>query len=316
MLHDTDLSQLDLNLLVLFDAVIAERHVGRTAKRLHLSPSAVSHGLARLRRMLRDPLFLKHPKGVVPTERATELSAAIADILQRVRSVVSTAHVFDARQSSRRFTIGAPDAVFPVVLPPLLSRLAKVAPNVDLAMRTILPQVALEALEAREVDVVIQPIARAPSRFLSTRLYDEEFAIAMRKGHPLGAKLTLAQYCAASHVLVSMTGHAHGNVDVELEKLGRSRRVAATVPSFMSALVLVGSTDLLAAVPTRARAYASRFGIVLVNPPAPLAPLGRGALNLIATRSAMSDAGIAWLTSTIAGCMATAAPHSLDSASR
>ena len=91
MLQETDLSQVDLNLLVLFEAVTQERHVGRAASRLHLSPSAVSHGIGRLRLVLRDPLFLKHPKGMVPTERANELAPLITDILQRVRGVVATA---------------------------------------------------------------------------------------------------------------------------------------------------------------------------------------------------------------------------------
>lgn len=302
MANDVDLSRIDLNLLVLFEAVMSERHVARTAKRLHVSPSAVSHGLARLRRTLHDPLFLKHPKGVVPTERATELYGPIADILQRVRGVVSNAAAFDARTSSRRFTIGAPDAVFPVVLPPLVAALAKSAPAVNLGMRTLLPQEALVRLDAREVDIVIQPLAEVPPRFVASRLYDEEFVIALRKGHPLGTKPTLAQYCAASHVLVSATGDPCGNVDAELKKLGRSRRVAATVPNFMSALALVAATDLVAAVPKQSGVYAARLGVALVKPPAPLAPLGRSSLNAITTSAAMTDGGVAWLFRTLAEC--------------
>jgi DNA-binding transcriptional LysR family regulator len=168
-------------------------------------------------------------------------------------------------------------------------------------MRTVLPQIAFASLDAREVDILIQPVVDVPPRFTSVRLYDEEFAIAIRKGHPLGSKLTLAQYCAASHVLVSMTGDAYGNVDVELEKLGRSRRVAATVPNFMSALALVADTDLVSAVPRRSSIHAARFGVVLASPPPPLAPLGRSALSLITTKAAMADAGVAWLFQLIAG---------------
>src|SRR3954470_18245074 len=123
MMQEIDLAQIDLNLLVLFDVISRERHVGRTAARLHLSPSAVSHGLARLRRVLHDPLFLKHPKGVVPTERASALAEPIAEILGRIRGVVANAQGFEAASSTRRFTIGAPDAVFAVVLPPLLAAL-------------------------------------------------------------------------------------------------------------------------------------------------------------------------------------------------
>jgi hypothetical protein len=123
--REIDLSSIDLNLLVLFEAVMQERHIARTGKRLHLSPSAVSHGLSRLRLTLHDPLFLKHPKGVVPTARAEELAAPIADILQRVRSVLVSAEGFDAARSTRRFIIGAPDAVFMAVVPTLLGSLAK-----------------------------------------------------------------------------------------------------------------------------------------------------------------------------------------------
>ena len=91
MLNQIDLSRIDLNLLVVFEAVLDERHVGRAAERLNLSASAVSHGLGRLRRLLNDPLFLRTPKGVVPTARALELAAPIAGILAQVRSVVATA---------------------------------------------------------------------------------------------------------------------------------------------------------------------------------------------------------------------------------
>src|ERR671927_1845097 len=99
MLHKIDLSRADLNLLVLFEVVLDARHVGRAAERLNLTPSAVSHGLGRLRRLLSDPLFLRTPKGVVPTARAMELAAPIAEVLARVRSVLTTAEPFDATKS-------------------------------------------------------------------------------------------------------------------------------------------------------------------------------------------------------------------------
>src|SRR6188768_2825047 len=196
MVQDIDLSQVDLNLLVLFEAIMREQHVGRTAARLHLSPSAVSHGLARLRRVLHDPLFLKHPKGVVPTERANELAGQIADILERIRGVVANAEGFDAQRSTRRFTIGAPDAVLAVVFPPLLAALAKLGPHVDLNVSPILPQSALADLDARRADLVVEPLHEIPPRFRAARLYDEEFVLAMRKAHPLASKLTLDRYCA------------------------------------------------------------------------------------------------------------------------
>lgn len=105
MLHEIDLSRTDLNLLVLFETVYAEHHVGRAAARLNLSTSAVSHGLGRLRRLLNDPLFLKTPKGVVPTERAEALAPAIEEALRQVRSVVARAEPFDPSTTRRTTAI-------------------------------------------------------------------------------------------------------------------------------------------------------------------------------------------------------------------
>src|SRR5262245_10736144 len=128
MLNPIDLSRADLNLLVLFETVMETRHVGRAAKQLNLTPSAVSHGLGRLRSLLDDPLFLRTPKGVAPTDRALRLAPAIADVLARVRSVVASAKPFDPATSKRRFTIGAPDGAASVFLPPLLALLQRTAP--------------------------------------------------------------------------------------------------------------------------------------------------------------------------------------------
>src|SRR5262245_66137322 len=133
MLNGVDLARADLNLLVLFESVLEERHVGRAAERLNLTPSAVSHGLGRLRRLLNDPLFLKTPKGVVPTDRAGQLSEQIADVLARARKVIASAAPFDPALSTRRFTIGAPDGAPAVCLPPRLAEPRPVAPRTALA---------------------------------------------------------------------------------------------------------------------------------------------------------------------------------------
>lgn len=309
MLNETDLShaglsRADLNLLVLFEIVREERHVGRAAERLNLSSSAVSHGLGRLRRLLNDPLFLKTPRGVVPTARALELAAPIADILARVRSVVATAAPFEPATSTRRFTIGAPDGVSAVVLPPLLARLRKQAPGIDIAVRQILPtqgeasaehawRGALADLEARAMDVAIVPSDDMPARFHGRLLFEEDFVLAMRAGHPFARAPTLDRYCAMQHLVVSLTGDAHGFVDRVLGEQGRTRRVALTVPNFMFALALVAETDLITALPRRfAGRHARRFGVVRRE--APL-PLGRFRLTAIAPKVAMMDAGLAWL---------------------
>jgi DNA-binding transcriptional LysR family regulator len=299
MLNQLDLSRTDLNLLVLFEVVLRERHVGRAADRLNLTPSAVSHGLGRLRRLLNDPLFLRTPKGVVPTARATELAAPIADILARTSAVMATATPFDPSTSTRRFTIGAPDAVSAVVLRPLLVGLRTKAGGIDIGVRQILPsparvwRTAIAELEAGAMDVAIIPSDDIPPRFEKRRLYEEDFVIAVRRGHRFARDPTLERYCEMQHVVVSYSGDPHGFVDEALAKRGRVRRIALTVPNFMLALAIVAETDLATALPRRlARMHAARFGIVALDAPLPL-PGFR--VNAIAPKVAMMDAGLAWL---------------------
>lgn len=308
MLNETDLSRIDLNLLVLFEAVLEEGHVGRAAARMNLTPSAISHGLGRLRRLLNDPLFLRTPKGVVPTARAAELAGPVAEILARVREVVSTADPFDAATSRRAFTIGAPDAVAGVVLPPLQARLRDIAPKVDIRARHLLPirtgrtlegawAPALAELEAREIDVATVPIAEVPARFVEQTLYVEDFVIASRADHPYARSPDLAHFCEMRHLLVSLTGDAHGFIDDHLAEHGLARRIALTVPNFMLALALVAETDLIAALPRRLVAlHAARFRLAVTE--APL-PLRRDPIRAVTSKAAMMDAGVAWLFGTL-----------------
>ena len=302
MLNEIDLSRADLNLLVLFEAVLEERHVGRAAERLRLSASAVSHGLGRLRRLLNDPLFIKTPKGVVPTARADELAGAIAEILAQVRGVLATAAPFDPAHSVRRFTIGAPDGVSAVFLPPLLAVLRRDAPGIDIRLRQILPipgdaerawRTAFDDLETRAMDIAVIPSGDIPARFHHRTLFEEDFVIAMRAGHPFAATPTLDKYCEMQHLVVSLSGDAHGFVDDALAKQNRSRRVALTVPNFMFALAVIADSDLISALPRRfADLHAARFG--LVSRPAPL-PLSLFRLNAVTPAAAMADMGLAWL---------------------
>lgn len=293
MLHEIDLSRVDLNLLVLFEAVFEERHVGRAASRLHLSASAVSHGIGRLRRALNDPVFLKHPKGVGPTARAAELAPAVADILERVRAVVGTALPFDPRGSTRRFAVGAPDAIATVVLPRVLAAVRRRAPGVVVNVSEVEPGATLAALDARAIDIACYPLEDLPARFEARPLYEEDFVIAARSGHPLGKKPSLAQYAAAQHVLVSPTGAGRGFMDDLLAEHGLSRRIALTVPSFLWALTVIADGDLVGTLPrTLVRTHGGRFGVTALEPPL---PFGQTRVRAVATRAAMTDAGVAWL---------------------
>lgn len=310
MLHETDLSRIDLNLLTLFDTVRREGHVGRTADRLNLSASAVSHGLARLRRLFGDPLFLRTPKGVVPTARALEMASPIADILARVRGVLASADAFDPAQSTRRFVIGAPDAVAAVILPALLTALQGSAPGIDLSLRQLLPDPgemlpdrawrgAFAALDSRALDIAILPAPPTGARFAAEPLYDEDFVIVVPEGHPFAQEPTAPNYLTLGHVVVSQGGDPRGFVDLATDAEGQRRRVALTVPNFFLALAAVAETGLAAAVPRRfAALHAARFGLIAV--PSPLA-LPRFTLNATLPEVALADRGTAWLFNTLVG---------------
>jgi len=303
MLHEIDLSRADLNLLVLFEAVFAERHVGRAAARLNLSTSAVSHGLGRLRRLLNDPLFLKTPRGVVPTERAEVLAPCVDEALRQVRLVIARAEPFDPATTRRRMVIGAPDGVSAVFLHRLLADIAGDAPGLDLGIRQLLPLADEEAgrawrdafreLETRALDIAIIPSDEGPLRFERRVLYQDDFVLVLREEHPFLARPTIEAYCESSHLVVSHSGDPHGFVDTLLARHGLARRVALTVPNFMFASAFVGETELICAVP---RGFAERFargpGMAIAEPPL---PLGEFRLTAFVPRSAMADAGLIWL---------------------
>ena len=304
MLNEIDLARADLNLLVLFEVVLDQGHVGQAAKRLNLSASAVSHGLGRLRRMLGDPLFLRTPKGVVPTARALELAEPVKDVLARVRRVMASGGPFEAATSTRRFAIGAPDGLSAAFLPALLGAVQRAAPGIDLGVCELLPpttarnaaqvwEPALAQLDGRSIDVAVLPLGDVPARFIARPLYDEDFVIAMRRGHPFARRPTLARFCALQHLVVSLTGDAYGFVDEALARQGLTRRIALTVPNFMMALGVLGQTELLAALPRKIVAHhARRFGLASVEPPLALPRFG---ISAVAPRVATMDAGVAWL---------------------
>ena len=314
MMNLTQLARVDLNLLVLFRAVLEEGHVGRAAARLNLTPSAVSHALGRLRDQLNDPLFLRTPKGVVPTARAMELSEPIGEVLSQIENVMGAAAPFDAATSDRRFMIGAPDAVLASGMISLLARIKGRAPKISIGLIHLMParrvgsikhpwQGSLDLLERRELDLAILPLHAIPPRFEARRLYDEDFVVAMRKGHAFGRAPNEAAFCRSRHLLVSLDGDPAGFVDEMLAKRGLARRVALTVPTFLTALAYISDSDLLAALPRRlVQRHAARFGLRFVDLPFKRKP---DSIEAIATKAALKDAGVAWLMETIVAVFAS-----------
>jgi len=314
LLNPAQLVRIDFSLLVLFSAVLEQRHVGRAAHALNLTPSAVSHGLRRLRRLLHDPLFIKTPSGVAPTERALALAGPVTEIIVRVESVVVAAGPFNPATEKRSFTIGAPDAISTIFLTALVNHVAREAPGIDIRLLQLMPQhhgrptsqawhTALADLDARSLDIAVLPIGPLPPRFIERVLFEEDFVVVMRKGHPISRKpFTLKSYLAARHMLVSAIGDATGVVDRMLADRGLSRRVAVTVPNFMMALAQLADSDLIATLPRHLVAcHAARFSLTTFSVPL---PWKLDTVRVIASQAAMADAGIAWMFELMMRCLA------------
>ena len=292
MLNETNLSRLDLNLLVLFEVMSQELHVARTARRMSISASAVSHGLERLRRTLNDPLFIKHPRGMAASDRAIELAQPVKEILDSVRRVVASSLPFDAASSHRKFRIGTADG-FSGLLAPLMQHLAGAGPNIDVALGHLRRETALADLDGRGFDLLIAPFENLPPRFASLPLYDEQFVVTMSKGHPYAAQPTMESYCAQRHLLVAPNGDLHGPLDKMLLAMGMRRRVVLAVPNFFLALDMLANTDLIAVMPKSfIDANARHFSVEWTPTPFPQ-PIFT--VFAVAPASAMKDPGMRWL---------------------
>jgi DNA-binding transcriptional LysR family regulator len=244
---------------------------------------------------MHDPLFLRQPKGVVPTERAKQLAVPVADILARARQVLASAEAFDPKTSVRRFVLGAPDAASAVLLAPMLSEIRKTAPGIDLVVRNLVGgfDAALLELDQRTLDVAIVPLDDIPARFASRVVYDEDFVIVSAAKNPPMRKMSLARYCAAPHLLVSVSGDPYGFVDRELEARGMKRRVVLTVSNFLQALAVIAESDLIAALPRRfVHKHAAQYKVVMSEPPL---PLPNTPLRAVTPKAAAMDAGLNWL---------------------
>ncbi|MEN4919204.1 LysR family transcriptional regulator [Achromobacter spanius] len=242
----------DLNLLITLDALLAEGSVARAARRLRLSPSAMSRALARLRETTGDPLLVRAGRGLVPTPRALELRDRVSVLRREVQAVLSPAHVLDPARLVRTFTLRSSDGFADTFGPALLARIGEQAPGVRLRF---IQKADKDSAPLREgaVDLETGVVGDSASPELRTRaLFQDRYIGAMRAGHPLGkANVTLARFVAGRHALVSRRGLDTGPIDDALKRLGREREIATIAGGFSTALALARGSDLIATVPER-----------------------------------------------------------------
>lgn len=267
------LNDIDLNLLVLFDALLRERRVSKVAEALGLSQPAVSNALARLRRLLDDPLFVRTQSGMEPTPLARQLGAPVAEALATLHGALNQRAAFGPHDSERVFTIGMSDIGEIYFLPRLMNAIAELAPGVTVSTVRNAAVDLKHELETGHVDLAIGLLPQLKGGFHQRRLFDQRYVCLYRRGHPLDRRraVTLADYAAAEHVRVVSAGTGHGRVDERLARRGVHRRIKLTVPHFVAVGHLLQHTDLVATVPEKlALALVEPFDLVHAPLPVPV----------------------------------------------
>lgn len=272
-MHQVDLSTVDLNLLKLFDALVRERSVTRAGLRLGLSQPAASRALARLRRMLGDPLVVRGKLGLELTPRGATLAGPVTRLLDTARAIVAPA-VFDPARATGRISIAAHDHLSMVVLAGFIARLARLAPALSLH---IAPPAGdnVRLVEDGTADLALGLFEALPGSLHRRGLYADRLACVVRSGHPVVVDgLSLARYVALRHIAVTISGVGESAVDAGLSMQGLTRHVALRVPHFLAGAMLAADTDMILTLPGRlARLLADRLSLAVLDLPLALAPL-------------------------------------------
>lgn len=291
----TELSQLDLNLLRVFDAVARERHVTRAAERLNLSQPAVSNALARLRVALGDELFLRRPGGVELTALATALAGPIAEALDRLAETLSVRAPFEPATARRVFAVAMSEYAEAALAPRVLERIQAEAPNCLLAISHA-DRTNVEALlERGDAQLAIAVLGEPSALYTRVRMLPEAFMTVMRADHPLAeGELTLERFISFPHLLHSPNGSRDGALDRVLAEAGTARRLGAVVAHLSAVPEILQRTDMIMTLSARLATQMTESGHRLVVREPPIS-VKHTRLSMIFHRRFEADPGHAWL---------------------
>lgn len=253
------LNRIDLNLLVVLDAIFGEGGITKAGEKLHLTQPAVSHALGRLRELFGDPLFVREGRRMVPTPLARSLVQPVRRALHSLEVALNEVQQFDAATTQRHFNIAVRDVLEAMVLPPLMVHVAEQAPSVDISAiradrRTLESELASGGLDAA-LDILLPVSEDVRHQSIST----DRLVVVARRNHPAAKKkFDLATYLRAHHVLVSSRRTGPGLEDVELNRQGLRRRIRLRCQHYFAACRVVSETDLLLTMPERYARIASR----------------------------------------------------------
>jgi DNA-binding transcriptional LysR family regulator len=308
------LAAIDLNLVVVLDALARERSVTRAAARLGVTQSAVSHALRRLRELLGDPLLVRSGNGMALTPHAEALVVPLRSGLITLSRALSTPPTFEPRHARRSFVLASVDLFDVLVMPGLLARIRAEAPGIDVSVLAASDRQLAEQLETGEVDAAIVPHTHgrrdgageaSGTGLVRKTLFRDRFVCLLRADHPVLAgapkrrrgttarRLTLAAYLSLSHALISSSAAGRGLVDELLAAQGHTRRITLRIPHFYSALAIVAQSDLVLTGPEGLVSLA-RPDLNVVALPVPIA-LPEASVNLVWHERFGNDPGQRWL---------------------
>lgn len=281
LIRMANISNFDLNLLRVLDALLQHHSTVRAGEHLGLSQPAVSAALGRLRSALGDELFFRRGQGLEPTHFALSLETPLRETLDRVEALIHGAKVFDPQTAQARFRISGSDFFAEMLMPRLADRLSLQAPLMLVHLVDLVPDSYADTLDRYDVDVALVPEMDLPDRIESQRIFGSSFSVIARRDHPRlaragvapGAVVPIDLFCDIGHVLFSPEGKVAAMGDAALARVGRARRVVMTMAVFSGVYRAVAGSDLIALLPTQlAEHIAPHAGIDVFCPPMPIEP--------------------------------------------
>ncbi|MGQ8920186.1 LysR family transcriptional regulator [Pseudomonas lundensis] len=268
------LRNIDLNLLVVLDALLTEKHVTRTGARLHLSQPAISHSLSKLRVLLDDPILIRQGSEVVLSALAQKLQAPLKEILSQIEILLGKSIDFVPANSHRTFRLAMSDYGAAIVLPKLLRQLRAEAPNTTLVVTQDSRHGMLEQIAQGKIDLALGVFPNLSADISSEVLFEETFSCLLdRSTLPANGQLDLDNYLLRPHISVSVDGCSNGEIDRLLRDEGLQRRIAVSVPHWRTAPSMISNTDLILTVATRTLDNALLDEeLVSLSPPLPIPP--------------------------------------------
>lgn len=294
------LNEIDLNLLVVFDTVYTEGGLTRAAEVLGVTQPAISNALARLRESLGDPLFVRSGRTMVPTPAAQNIIGPVRQALTLLEKAVQHPSDFDPQRGEKLYRLSVGEIAESALLPNLVESVRARAPNLRLQMLEMPRRHIARELAAGRIDFAIELPFVATPQLNHLKLFEDRYVCALRPGHPASqGKLTLERYLSLDHALVSSRPEGTNFVDIELNKMGKRRRIVLRSQHYHPAIALAAESDLAVSIPY---SLARQHDVAVAEIPFPVPPL---IYHLFWHRSAEDDPASQWMRQILGGPIST-----------